>query len=268
MDYKIGEVSKILNISKEMIRYYEKKGAIHPNRKSDNNYRTYSTMDVFLLMEINRYQALNFSVKEISKLLQDNYMEHYVNHLREYTKEIEKEISFKQLLKQRVKELADRATYSQLNIGNFWFKKIPEHDLLYMLKANNDHYDDFELTKKNRQIIFNDNNMAFFESFVIFEEKYETWWYGIQSEYSKALELKYEDFQVLPSQVCLCTHIDMGEIGDFDRSCLIPIYQHIEKNGYTVSGKARGIIIGRGYNHERFQRIMEIQIPIEIETLK
>lgn len=28
MEYKIGEVSKILNISKEMIRYYEKKGAL------------------------------------------------------------------------------------------------------------------------------------------------------------------------------------------------------------------------------------------------
>ena len=26
MEYKIGEVSKILNISKEMIRYYDKQG--------------------------------------------------------------------------------------------------------------------------------------------------------------------------------------------------------------------------------------------------
>ena len=29
MEYKIGEVSKILNISKEMIRYYEKQGIWH-----------------------------------------------------------------------------------------------------------------------------------------------------------------------------------------------------------------------------------------------
>ena len=28
MEYKIGEVSKILNISKEMIRYYEKQGIL------------------------------------------------------------------------------------------------------------------------------------------------------------------------------------------------------------------------------------------------
>ena len=49
MEYKIGEVSKILNISKEMIRYYEKQGILKPSRKEDNNYRTYSVMDVFLL---------------------------------------------------------------------------------------------------------------------------------------------------------------------------------------------------------------------------
>lgn len=47
MEYKIGEVSKILNISKEMIRYYEKQGILKPSRKEDNNYRTYSVMDVF-----------------------------------------------------------------------------------------------------------------------------------------------------------------------------------------------------------------------------
>lgn len=48
MEYKIGEVSKILNISKEMIRYYEKQGILKPSRKEDNNYRTYSVMDVFI----------------------------------------------------------------------------------------------------------------------------------------------------------------------------------------------------------------------------
>lgn len=49
MEYKIGEVSKILNISKEMIRYYEKQGILKPSRKEDNNYRTYSVMDVFFI---------------------------------------------------------------------------------------------------------------------------------------------------------------------------------------------------------------------------
>lgn len=35
MEYNIKEVSNILNISREMIRYYEKKGMISPKRKEE-----------------------------------------------------------------------------------------------------------------------------------------------------------------------------------------------------------------------------------------
>ena len=68
MEYKIGEVSKILNISKEMIRYYEKQGILKPSRKEDNNYRTYSVMDLFLLKEIILYQSIQIRIKDITEL--------------------------------------------------------------------------------------------------------------------------------------------------------------------------------------------------------
>lgn len=55
MNYKIGEVSKMFNISKEMLRYYEKKGVLHPKRIDENNYRVYDEMDIFLLFEIVQY---------------------------------------------------------------------------------------------------------------------------------------------------------------------------------------------------------------------
>ena len=55
MNYKIGEVSKMFNISKEMLRYYEKKGVLHPKRIDENNYRVYDEMDIFLLFECCRY---------------------------------------------------------------------------------------------------------------------------------------------------------------------------------------------------------------------
>lgn len=45
--YKIKELSEILNISKQMIRYYEQCGVIHPERSKENNYRIYHAMDLF-----------------------------------------------------------------------------------------------------------------------------------------------------------------------------------------------------------------------------
>ena len=37
------------------------------------------------------------------------------------------------------------------------------------------------------------------------------------------------------------------------------------KDEYQIVGTPRGIIVGRGYEGENFQRIMEIQIPIALK---
>ena len=39
--YKIGDVSQKLGISRDTLRFYEKKGVIHPE-KQENGYRYYS----------------------------------------------------------------------------------------------------------------------------------------------------------------------------------------------------------------------------------
>ena len=58
--------------------------------------------------------------------------------------------------------------------------------------------------------------------------------------------------------------IDMGDIGCFNRNQLENILNEI-KDEYQIVGTPRGIIVGRGYEGENFQRIMEIQIPIALK---
>ena len=153
MFYSIGDVSKILNVSKEMIRYYEKQGALKPARKENNNYRSYSTMDIFFLMEMIRYQALGLTTTEINQLLNNNYMQSYSDCLSNYHKKLEKEITFKMVLKDRIKEMADRAKTSQLNINHYWFKNVDEHEYVFLCKGKDDCYGEIKLTKENRNII-------------------------------------------------------------------------------------------------------------------
>ncbi|MDO4415156.1 MAG: MerR family DNA-binding transcriptional regulator [Erysipelotrichaceae bacterium] len=40
-EYSICELSELLGISREMVRYYEKCGAISLSRNNENNYRIY-----------------------------------------------------------------------------------------------------------------------------------------------------------------------------------------------------------------------------------
>lgn len=264
MEYKIGEVSKILNISKEMIRYYEKQGILKPSRKEDNNYRTYSVMDVFLLMEIIRYQSIHFGIKDISELLNEHYLENYAQHLYQYYQEIDQDIIKKILLKERVKELAERIETCKFNLGKYWVKNVPAYQLVFLTNGRGDDYDKLQISIENRNLLFSKERMVYVESMVLFEKEKETWWYGMEERYIESLQLSFKDEKYLKKQLCLCTMIDMGEIGCFNRNQLENILNEI-KDEYQIVGTPRGIIVGRGYEGENFQRIMEIQIPIALK---
>ncbi|EMN4129301.1 MerR family transcriptional regulator [Providencia stuartii] len=66
---KIGEVSKLFNIPRETIRFYEKEGLIIPPNRNDNNYRSYSEKHIQRLRFIKNYRSLNMSHREIKTLL-------------------------------------------------------------------------------------------------------------------------------------------------------------------------------------------------------
>ena len=212
MEYKIGEVSKILNISKEMIRYYEKQGILKPSRKEDNNYRTYSVMDVFLLMEIIRYQSIHFGIKDISELLNEHYLENYAQHLYQYYQEIDQDIIKKILLKERVKELAERIETCKFNLGKYWVKNVPAYQLVFLTNGKGDDYDKLQISIENRNLLFSKERMVYVESMVLFEKGKETWWYGMEERYIESLQLSFKDEKYLKKQLCLCTMIDMGAV--------------------------------------------------------
>ena len=68
MDYSIGKVSRILGLSVEGIRNYEKSGIIRSKREDGSNYRKYSYLDIASLIRAKMYRAYGFSIKETDDL--------------------------------------------------------------------------------------------------------------------------------------------------------------------------------------------------------
>lgn len=62
--YSIQEVSQILGIPKDTLRYYDRIGIVSPSREN-NRYRKYSTNDFIDLMNIQIMQYADFSLEEI-----------------------------------------------------------------------------------------------------------------------------------------------------------------------------------------------------------
>lgn len=65
----INELEHLTGITKQNIRFYEKKGLLHPMRNSENNYRKYSQEDLTTLKTIKLLRKLDFSIEDIHKIL-------------------------------------------------------------------------------------------------------------------------------------------------------------------------------------------------------
>lgn len=67
--YQIGGVTKLLGISADTLRYYEKINLLTPIARSASGVRIYNERDLSKLRFIKRAQRIGFSLNEISKLL-------------------------------------------------------------------------------------------------------------------------------------------------------------------------------------------------------
>jgi len=66
---QIGDVSRLLGISADTLRYYEKIRLLPPVGRTDAGIRMYLERDLSRLRFIQRAQKMRFSLKEIAELL-------------------------------------------------------------------------------------------------------------------------------------------------------------------------------------------------------
>lgn len=88
--YKIGELSKIVDIPIKTLRYYDEYGILHP-AKIDNftGYRYYDDESVIECELIKMLKAVNFTLEEIKQYKENFNEEILLNKQQEITEEIE-----------------------------------------------------------------------------------------------------------------------------------------------------------------------------------
>lgn len=113
--YLIGDVAKLLPISKDTLRYYDKLGLVSPKKSTQNNYRYYTKEDLLTLTYVLVLKDLELPLEEIKLLICNNSLE-----------------SFKQLL-ERQEQIIDLrlAKLQHLKSKLHYFKedieKVPQH---------------------------------------------------------------------------------------------------------------------------------------------
>lgn len=95
-EMSIRKIAELGGTTPRTLRYYEKIGLLNPTRRSNLNYRIYSSEELFSLYEIFFYKEIGFSLAEIRKLLsakiysRDEILEGYLQILNLKTKQTER----------------------------------------------------------------------------------------------------------------------------------------------------------------------------------
>lgn len=97
---KIGEFSKMMQVTVKTLRHYEQKGLLLPDEVDEwTGYRYYSIDQMQRLQAIRDLQRLGFSLDEIKELFEDDSHTPDIQQMDEKIKETEKQL--KQLIARR-----------------------------------------------------------------------------------------------------------------------------------------------------------------------
>ena len=101
--FTIGEVSKLFDINKKTLRYYDEIDLFKPSFVNENNKYRYYTLDQFQYLETIKYlKELGLSLDKIKHHLNNINNEEVIKSLEEQDKFIDQKISELQLIKHKI----------------------------------------------------------------------------------------------------------------------------------------------------------------------
>ena len=96
--YKISQIARLLGLSSDTIRFYEKKGLVHPATNPDNQYREYDLNNILELLDIIYYRHLDISLNDIQSICTSGSIETMHELLLKKKQETEERIRYEQQL--------------------------------------------------------------------------------------------------------------------------------------------------------------------------
>lgn len=67
--YTIGQLAREAGVATSTVRYYERRGLLHPKARSHSNYRVYGDAQLQRLLFVRSAQAVGFTLTDIETLL-------------------------------------------------------------------------------------------------------------------------------------------------------------------------------------------------------
>jgi DNA-binding transcriptional MerR regulator len=272
MKYKIGDVARILGVSTDILRYYEKKGVVHPVKDKNNDYRYYETWDINFLLDCLWYKNFGFGIDEISHIVSDSTYDDIMDAMDEKEHEIVENLRHQKLLLRRIREQKKELTHAKSLLGKCDICRSPE--IVRYLNRHNFIYDDdpaiaavsqewlkympfvhrcFEILKSDLP----GNELG--------GENY-SWGLSLDMQYVNEFGVRADPpAQHLPSRRCLHSVFTSTGKDEFSPKHLQYLVDYASENGLTIVGNAHGNLlcsVQEGETSEDLSGYFEVWVPI------
>ena len=132
MKYKIGTAAKLLGVSPETLRLYERNGILVSDRgEGENGYRYYSRLDITALMRARSYHQYGFSMRETEALINTDDTDYILEEYKLRAERLEEEILFKRHVLDYLQRIS--ALLEQLS-SDLWTVRMEKSPGMYRLE--------------------------------------------------------------------------------------------------------------------------------------
>jgi len=244
MKYKIGDVARILGISADLIRYYEEKGVVSPEKDPDNRYRYYDTWDINYLIDCLWYKNYGFGIEQVAHMVTDFSYADLLETLVDKQSEIRDTIRKQQLLLERIEKFSERLSETRELVGTFELRE--NKPFYYYINRHNSEYDSADSTSEMsrkwlRYMPFTRRYFEVSEKSVRKEEDEYDWGFSVSGKYVSEFNISIAPpVTEMPSYLCIHSAFKSSGLDRFSARKLDFLTDYAAKQGLTPARGAFG----------------------------
>lgn len=263
--YKIGDISKLYNISNDILRYYEKIGLLIPDVRGENGYRYYSESQLWKLNNIRSLRNLGVSLNEIIDFLNTRSIKK--NKRNDKVPAKKNRWKFERIIeiKRGVRIKKENIRYFE-HFSDYEIPRIKYYPKRYILLKNGKFKDENEINlelKKLKRKSEGDNDFIFTESEIGTVIKLEEWEKGNYSDYIGTFIITNEIKENFLDEGEYLTYFFSGDYINLSKHYK-KLKEFIRENNYRVCGNIIELYhIEMHITENKEEYVTEIQIPLE-----
>ncbi len=269
MRYKIGDVARILGVSTDILRYYERKGVVTPEKDENNDYRYYDSWHINFLTDCLWFKNYGFSIEQTAEMLHipntaelSGLFENKEEELRAHIRRCE------MLLRRSAEHRRDLETIDRL-LYKCEIAQSPEF-IRFINRIGDNFLTDsvtHEAAKQWLSVLpFNRRYFEMASDSLLpgLEDEYR-WGYSLSMDYAEALDFRQRPPMIhFPSRRSIHTVFKNADgKGGFSPHLLQYTLDYARREGIAVYGPIHGVLLASVQEEQGLTGYFEAWIPIE-----